>query len=119
MTDTPTTSVPIDMLLRLERDASRYRLIRDNPHCALSLTHNDHHASYETAQALIEYNAQYFQHCQRADLDAMIAAESIWTVHIYPNTPVSFSVYHAATLDAAIDAAMADPPEVWPKEATP
>ena len=42
---------------------------------------------------------------ERKEVERMKATNTIWTVQIYPNTPVGFNIWHAATLDAAIDAA--------------
>ena len=40
------------------------------------------------------------------DLIARLDA-AIWRLQIYPDTPIGFNVWHGATLDAAIDAALA------------
>jgi hypothetical protein len=77
----------------LEADAARYRWLRDSSACSLTLTHNDHHVVYES---LADEKAR------------MVASDSVWTLHVYPNTPVGFNVWHGATLDTAIDAALAD-----------
>lgn len=94
----------------LRKDAERYRWLRDSQACALHIEHNDHHTVYESAEAKIRWQendpkADYFGDVPEDEKKKMIEADSIWTVHIYPNTPVGFNVYHAATLDAAIDAA--------------
>ena len=94
----------------LRKDAERFRWLRDSQACALHIEHNDHHTVYESAEAKIRWQendpkADYFGDVPEDEKKKMIEADSIWTVHIYPNTPVGFNVYHAATLDAAIDAA--------------
>ena len=43
----------------------------------------------------------------------MKASNTIWSLQIYPRTPIGFDVYHGATLGSVIDRARADyaPPQ--------
>ena len=69
-----------------ERDAARYRWLRDNFHAAKGgafLTVNERLGCYETPEPGKEVQLQW-----------------------YPDTPVGFYLVEAATLDAAIDEAM-------------
>lgn len=97
----------------LRKDAERWRFLRDLPACSFSLTYNDHNVVYETAEQRIEDSAgdpraDYYGDVPADEKAKMIATNTIWTLHVYPNTPVGFNVYHGATLDAAIDAATSD-----------
>jgi hypothetical protein len=97
---------------RDSEDAARYRFLRDSQNCSLSISHNDHHNMYETLEQVFEHHggdpkSDYYGDIPADERAAMIAADSLWTLHIYPNSPVGFNVYHGATLDAAIDAARA------------
>jgi hypothetical protein len=96
---------------RVAADAARYRFLRDSQNCSLSINHNDHHNMYETLEQVFEHHggdpkSDYYGDIPPDERAAMIAADSLWTLHIYPNSPVGFNVYHGATLDAAIDAAL-------------
>lgn len=99
-----------DDLEKLIADAARYRWLRDNPSLGFSLAHNDHKMVYEDAEKRLEREIYvedgYYSGISGSEREAMIAADSIWTLQIYPNTPVGFNVYHAASLDRVIDAAM-------------
>jgi hypothetical protein len=103
-----------DEVEALTADAERYRWLRDSQNCSLSINHNDHHCVYESVEQTF-YNfagdpkADYYADVPADERAKMIATDTIWTLHIYPNTPVGFNVYHAATLDAAIDAARHEP----------
>ena len=89
----------------LRKDAERYRWLRDNAAHSFTVSRDDHKASYMPADEYMECSDGYYAGIDNAERETMAATNTIWTVHIYPNTPVGFNVYHAATLDAAIDAA--------------
>lgn len=77
------------------------------PHKAsLRLVHNDHHAIYVLAAEWIEQNAwcDWISDEQKAKA---IAADSIWTLQWYPDTPVGFHALAAADLDVLLEAANA------------
>ena len=92
----------------LVADAERYRWLRDFAGNQLYLTRNaDHACNYVTAKDWIENCApECYVDCDEVELQRMKDADTIWTVQVYPNTPIGFNWYHAATLDAAIDAAL-------------
>ena len=94
-----------------EQDARRYRLLRDDRSNALHLSRNgDHAANYVSAKEWIEERSpEWFANDSPEELAAMKATNTIWTLQIYPRTPVGFNVWNASTLDAAIDAALAAP----------
>lgn len=86
-------------------DAERWRFVRDSTACSLSLTHNDHHVVYQSAADTLDDPQGYYNDLPDGERERMIEQDSIWTLHVYPNSPVGFNVYHGATLDAAIDQA--------------
>lgn len=91
----------------LMRDAERYSWLRDNASCSISITHNDNHTYYRSAEeTMADDPGDYYSEVSEQDRAKMIEQDSIWTIHEYPNTPVGFNVWHAASLDAAIDSAM-------------
>lgn len=99
-----------DEFRRVREDAARYRWLRDSRPCSFALQFNDHHNVYQTVAETFEDSARdqkadYYGDCPPEEREKMIATDTIWTLHIYPNTPIGFNVYHAATLDAAVDAA--------------
>lgn len=92
----------------LRADAERYRWLRDLKCCSFTLGHNDAHApSYMTASDWIDDNPEWFADTPDAELRRMRDSNTIWTLRVYPRTPVGFDMWCAATLDAAIDAARA------------
>lgn len=88
------------------KDAARYRWLRDIRCNNLTVSYNDQAACYITAQQRIESQPEWFSDDTPESRAAMSAANSIWTVQIYPDTPVGFNAYNGATLDAAIDRAI-------------
>lgn len=88
-------------------DLRRYRFLRDSTACSLSISHNDHHNMYLSVADTLDDSQGYYDDISDAERAQMIATDTIWTVHIYPVTPVGFNVFHGATLDSAIDAAIA------------
>jgi hypothetical protein len=92
---------------RDERDAEKWRWLRDATPCSLTLSRNDGHAiNYMTATQWIEQFADDFADDDPAEVERMKATNTIWTLQVYPNTPVGFYRWNGATLDAAIDAAL-------------
>lgn len=94
----------------LERDAARYRWLRDSKHNALHLERNgDHASSYRTAKEWIEEDApEWFKDEPAEAVAAMKATNTIWALQVYPDTPIGFVHLSRATLDEVIDIAMAD-----------
>jgi len=97
-------------IAELEADAARYRWLRDNAAYSLSLTKDDHKICYETAAERIERDAMNpacnpYDETRPEELEKMASLDSIWSVYVYPITPIGHNCYHGATLDAAIDAA--------------
>ena len=89
-----------------KKNAARYEWLRDNQSCSISIEHNYHHLSYEKAEEALDEPQGYYAECPEEEQKLMIEADSIWTIHEYPNTPVGFNTWHGASLDTAIDAAM-------------
>lgn len=88
-------------------DAARYRRLRDSSNCSMTISHNDHHFMYLSVADTLDDSQGYYDDVPEDERAAMIATDTIWTLHIYQNTPVGFNVYHGATLDAVVDAAIA------------
>lgn len=88
-------------------DAERYRWLRDSRACSMQVSFNDHHNIYMSVDDTLGDSQGYYDDISADERKRMVATDTIWTVHIYPNTPVGFNAYHAATLDTAIDTARA------------
>lgn len=90
----------------LQDDARRYRFLRDLQCCSMTVSKNDGHApNYMNLPEWIECSPDLYDDVPPEELERMKAAGVDWAIQVYPNTPVGFNVWHAATLDAAIDAA--------------
>lgn len=99
-----------ERLEALERDAARYRWLRDAKPCQLLLYLNDHASNYQTAAEWIEdgMDNEDITDTPPAELERMKEAGTVWWLQIYPNTPIGFNVWYRSSLDAVIDAAMAE-----------
>lgn len=75
----------------------------------LSLTHNEHKNYHYTAQQEIESNPDYYddESFPSGEREKCIAANELWTLQWYPDTPVGFNVIHASTLEAILVAVRA------------
>jgi hypothetical protein len=92
-----------------EADLARYRWLRDLKCNSLTLSRDDDHAcNYMTASEWIDRGPETFADVDPAELQRMRDANTIWRLQVYPHTPVGFNVWHGATAEAAIDAAMRD-----------
>lgn len=92
----------------LQADAARYRWLHDHECNSLYLTRNDEHAAnYMTAKDWIREHQEDFQDDDQAEVSRMKETNTIWTLQIYPHTPIGFNLWHGSTPDVAIDAAMA------------
>ncbi len=93
---------------KCERDAMRYRWLRDNKFNSLYLDRNDDiSTNYTTAKEWIEERVpEWFEDCDPVELQAMKDTDTIWSIQIYPDTPIGSYTMHGATLDHAIDAAI-------------
>ena len=76
----------------------------------LHITHNQHHAYYETAEKWADDNDHHpapYDWASPEERAKAIAEDSIWTLQWYPNTPVGFNSVCASTFEACLAAAMA------------
>lgn len=92
------------------KSAGRWRWLAEL-HCnSFSLGRDENHAcNYVTARKWIEeFCPDDFADVDPAELERMKAANTIWALQIYPHTPVGFNIWHGATAEYVIDAAMAD-----------
>lgn len=98
----------------LRRDAARYRFLRDMQCNHFYLTRDSDHApNYMTAADWIEQEDQgYFDDVPADELRLMKETNTIWCLQVYPHTPIGFWHTCGATLDAAIDAAIAGTADV-------
>lgn len=87
----------------------RYQWICTLKCSSLSISRDEDHASnYTTASDWIDnVMPELFDGVDPDELQRMRDTNTIWSVQVYPDTPVGSYVAHGATLDAAIDAAMA------------
>ena len=68
---------------------------------------NDHHANYQTAAECIERNFNHdFEQVAPEVIKAMIEADTIWRCQIYPDTPIGSYLFHGATMQECLSAAM-------------
>jgi hypothetical protein len=90
-------------------DARRYQWLSSLQCNSLSLSRDgDHACNYMTAAQWIESFPKDFSEDDPAEVERMKATNTIWTLQIYPDTPVGFNWWHGATAAAAIDSAMRD-----------
>ena len=72
----------------------------------LHLTHNEHRNYYETVESAIErgtYSRDDFP--DEAEIAACIAADSVWSLQWYPDTPIGFYCVCAATFERVLQLA--------------
>ena len=73
----------------------------------LHLTRNDFASNYCTAKEWIEeFSPEWFADETTEQIQAMKDANTIWTLQIYPDTPIGFYRWNRDTLEGVIDAAM-------------
>lgn len=91
----------------LEKDAKRYRWLRDHKCNSLLLSRDDHASNYVSASEWIDQTRDWYDEVPAEELQRMRDENTIWALQIYPDTPIGFCWWHGASLDAAIDAAIA------------
>ena len=96
-----------DLIAKLRVDAARYAFIRDNVNNSLHLDRNDHAASYMPAEESINSAPEWFEETPLDEIERMKATDTIWSLQIYPDTPVGFYKWSGSTLDNVVDAALA------------
>lgn len=70
--------------------------------CGLALEHNEHRNYYLSAADWIREHDLYEFASDEAKQRA-IATDEIWTLHWYPETPISFNAIAAPTLDELLE----------------
>lgn len=72
--------------------------------CGLYLEHNAHRDYYEkTSEALSSLLEDGL--INKEEHDEMLAADSIWSLQWYPETPISFWIVHAPSLETLLEKA--------------
>jgi hypothetical protein len=99
-------------LERERKDAARYRWLGDLKCNSLYLTRNtDHATNYMTAKEWIEeQNPEWYAEDPPEEVQRMKDTNTIWSLQVYPDTPIGSYTWNAASLDAAIDQALASLP---------
>lgn len=88
-------------------NAERFQWLATFKPNQIYLTRNEHACNYCSVQEWIEnYSHDLFKDETPEVIQAMIAADTIWTLQIYPHTPIGFHRWSRATLEEVIDAAM-------------
>ncbi len=65
----------------------------------------DHACNYMTASQWIDQNPDEFKGCSQSTIEAMKDTNTIWSLQIYPDTPVGFYMWYGPTAECVIDAA--------------
>ena len=77
---------------------------------SLHLARNgDHACNYRTAKEWIEEDApEWFEHTPVELIEAMKETNTIWSLQIYPDTPIGSYCWYGPTLHSVIEQARAD-----------
>lgn len=68
-----------------------------------SIEYNDHKSVYESVSDYLDtMNSMDVGGHDDDDRDAMIASDTIWTIRIYPRTPIAFYIARASTFEKAL-----------------
>jgi len=94
--------------LEILRDIERFEWLASFKCCDLSISHNDHHASYLTAAQAIAMpmNADDFHGVSAEELDVMVRTDEIWILYVYPDNPNGSYRFVGASLRSVVDKAM-------------
>lgn len=88
----------------LMADAERYRWLSNLPCNSLTLSRNDDHAcNYMTAEQWIEEHPEEFKHTPTAELQLMKDSNTIWSLQVFPFTPIGSVTWNAASMGAVLD----------------
>lgn len=102
-----TDGMTVAEFAEMKRDAERYRWLRDVNCNSFYIDKNgDKAANYMTAEEWIERNPEEFEHVSAEEISHMKAKNTIWSLQVYPNTPIGFYIFSGSTLDVIIDGAM-------------
>jgi hypothetical protein len=74
--------------------------------CGLYLTHNEHKDRYQNVKQFIDDHQIRDEFKDKNAIDRAIAADEIWSLQWYPNTPVGFIKVSAPTFEEVISLAL-------------
>lgn len=72
---------------------------------SLHINHNQHLGNSETLAEEIESQPDYYSDedwVSPEEKETALANNELWTIHWYPDTPVSFCLHHAASLESLL-----------------
>lgn len=71
------------------------------PHKAsLTISHNEHRDIYMTVAEYLETHQAHDD--EVVDRDALVAGDELWSVQVYPETPIGSYVAYGPTLEAVV-----------------
>jgi hypothetical protein len=70
--------------------------------CALSITHNEHKSYYDSIEDYVD--EERLQWVSEEEKQKAIAANEIWEIQWYPDTPIGFICVAASSLDVLLEA---------------
>lgn len=95
------------------RELKAFEWMSSQPCNSLHVSRNDHACNYVTAKVWIEeYHPEEFAETDTDEIQRMKNANTIWSVQIYPITPIGSYTVYGATLLGAIEQAMQLPLKV-------
>lgn len=88
-----------------EEGARRYRLIANMQPNQLYIERNsDHACNYMSAKEYIEEIVpSEFENVDHEELQKMKDTNTIWSIQVYPDTPIGFYRFNGASLDSVVD----------------
>lgn len=93
-------------LKALVEDAERYQWLTTLKCNSLTLSRDDDHAcNYMTASDWIDDHPEWYAYDDPGEVALMRVTNTIWSLQVYPDTPIGSTTWNASTADAAIDAA--------------
>jgi hypothetical protein len=85
--------------MKIITDYNWFRGLKAN---SIHLTYNDHATDYTTAAEHIEDNPHKFADVDSGQLRLMRELNSIWTLQIYPNTPIGSYVWYGSSVESVL-----------------
>lgn len=95
----------------MAQDIDRYNWLSRNKLFSVSIEKNFHKGSYiSTKDEILDMMVAGGVALSSEAAQKMIDTDTVWSVQVYPDNPIGFSIYYSHDLAVAIDKAIADYP---------
>jgi len=70
----------------------------------MNIEHNNHKSTYQTVEELLKDDTEnFYEFSSKEDRQKCIDTNELWSIQIYPDTPIGFYVFAGSTFEKVLE----------------